>query len=318
MIKPPKDLISLLKRSKNILIVSHVDPDCDSTGSALAMSQILKKMKLRSTLFCHSKIPPLYSFLPGIRSYTDKLLKKKYDLTIALDCGDYRRMDIPAIDRPRLGVLVNIDHHSDNTQFGDINYTHSVAATAELVYYLANILKVKLDANIATCLYSAVMTDTGSFRYDNVTPKIFDVARQLVLLGADPNKIAQQVYESRTINSLKLLGLALDNIKMFSHGKVVMTGITRKMFETTRAGEDDINGIVDHLRSIKGVEVAVLLREVNSKRVKVNFRSKRYVNVQKVAKSLGGGGHIRASGVILAMDRKSALKKIIQAISKIF
>ena len=310
----PAALLAEIKRAKKILIISHIDPDCDATGSALALKRILAKKNKAATLFCASPISTLYKFLPGVGSYTQKLPKGRVGLSIALDCGAFHRTGIPQEKRGQLGILANIDHHSDNALFGDINYIVNVSATAELVYYLARALKVAIDPHTAACLYAAIMTDTGNFCYDNVSAATFGLAQKLVEAGARTNFIAQKVYENRSLSAMKMLGLALESIEAYERGAVAMVALRKGWFSVSRPADDDTNGIIDHIRAIAGVEVAVLLREMSDGRIKVNFRSKGHANVQKIARTLGGGGHIRASGAILRMPLFQAKKRILRTI----
>ena len=309
-------VLKLLKKAKTVLIISHVDPDGDSIGSALALERLLSKLKIKSTLISVDGVPKVYRFLPGANRFKKIIPRKICDLAITIDCGDLKRVgpfDLKKVTK----IIVNIDHHPDNTLFGQINLAEPISATAEHIYRLAKLAQIKIDKEMATDLYTAIITDTGNFRYDNTTPEILEAAADLVKSGAKPDRIAHQVYETKTPSALKILGMALAGIEKSKDGKVAWTVITQDMIKKASSSDDELSGLVDYLRSIRGVEVAVLIHENRNGKVKINLRSKEKVNVSEIARKLGGGGHIRAAGAILEGKPEEVKKKVLDTVLRL-
>jgi phosphoesterase RecJ-like protein len=306
----------LIRRSKTALIISHVDPDGDSIGSALALYLALRKFNIHSKLFCKSPISQIYKWMPSVARFTNIIPKGKFDLAFTLDCGAEKRVGIHAHIHKNAKYIINIDHHPDNTKYGDLNLVEAVTSAAELTYRLIKYLKIKITPQIATCLHTAIITDTGNFRYESTTPYIFEVAAEMLRAGAHPFEIAREIYESRSLEAIKLLGLALHSIETYLGGKLALVAISNKQRLRTAAKDEDFAGIVEFLRSIAGVEVGVSIRETEDNKVKVNFRSKKYVNVSRLAKKLGGGGHKRSSGAVLENNLTAVKNKVIELVKK--
>lgn len=305
-----------LERADSALVICHEDPDADTIGSMIAAALLLKKRGIRSKMLSLDGVPRMYDFLPHARDIKHAIGRnERFDVAIALDAGDSGRLG--GIDLKHCAdVVINIDHHPDNTMFGDINYVERVSSTAELVYDLCRYLKVSFSKDMATCLYTAIITDTGNFRYENTTVATFNIAADLVKYGASPKGIATSIYEMNEISALRVLALSLDKIKLTCGGKVVWSVVTRAMVKKARAKGQDITGVVDHLRSVKGSEVAVLFREEAGGLIKVNLRSRSRANVGRIANALGGGGHARASGVVLKGPLNSVIKKVLNSVGK--
>lgn len=313
-----KKIVNAIISSSNLLICMHVDPDGDTIGSAIALSLILGEMGKKFTIYSSGPIPEIYKFLKN----TDKIdfdmpSTDQYDAVIALDCGDIKRIAGGEMIKVASKILINIDHHGDNTKFGDINFTRKCSSTGELIYYLAKNLNAKIDKDIATAIYSAIITDTGSFKYDNTSAGVLRVAAELVKAGADPSSIATKIYESKTFTEVKILGKSLEKIESHFDGKVGVIVLTEAEIKETGASNDELNDIVDFLRSLKDVEIAVFMRETKDGYVKVNFRSKG-PNIQKIAKIFGGGGHAKASGAVVKEDIQELKNKILNEIKKIW
>lgn len=301
-----------IESSKTTLVSAHEDPDGDTIGSMIALSLLLRNLGLQVTMYSPDPIPHIYAFLPNIDEVKREIKSgSHFDLGIAVDAGDIKRVRIPIDKISR--TVINIDHHPDNTMFGHINYVERVSSVAEQIYKLCGFLGIKIDRDMAECLYAAMITDTGNFRYENTTVETFKIAADLLKAGADPNKIAINIYDTKSISSLRILAEALRKIDSTPDGRIVWAEVTKEMMKGTSASSEDLTGIVDHLRSVKGAEVAILFRE-EEKRVKVNFRSKEKINVSKIAKSLGGGGHIRAAGCVIAGKLHDVKKKVIDKV----
>ena len=284
-----------IKESKNIVLAAHINPDGDALGSSLSLYPILKKMGKNVKVFNVTKPLPMYlDFLPNFDKVTDKL-PKNYDLLISFDCGSFDRLGIE--EKPPF--LINIDHHISNTKYGDINIIDPKAASSSQVVY--NMLKannIEIPSESAVCIYTALVTDTGSFRYESVNDKVFEMAAELVKCGVKPDFVAKMLFQRDRLSRLRLLAKAYDTIELCCEGKVAFVEVTKEMMEITGAIKDDTDTIVNSVRAIASVEVACMLRE-DDDGIKISLRSKNYADVSKIAVKYGGGGHIRAAGATI-------------------
>ena len=284
-----------IKNSDNIVLIAHINPDGDALGSSLSLYPILKEMKKNVKVFNASKPLPQYlDFLPGFEKITNRF-PKKMDLMISFDCGSFDRLGIE--EKPPF--LINIDHHISNTNYGDINIIDPKAASSSQVVY--NLLKtndVKIEKDSAICLYTALVTDTGSFQYESVNEKVFEFAADMVRCGVKPDFVAKMLFQRDRLSRLRLLAKAYDTIELCCEGKVAFVEVTKEMMEITGAIKEDTDTIVNSIRAIASVEVACLLRE-EDKGIKISLRSKNYADVSEIAVKYGGGGHIKAAGATI-------------------
>jgi len=312
-----QEIIKAIKAANKILIVTHTDPDGDAIGCMIAVYLALKDIGKDAYMYCKDSVPEIYKFLPKADKVSSELKENEhFDLVIAVDCGDEKRVGDHFVLRELAKTIVNIDHHPDNSNFGDINYIETISSVAEMIFKLLKKMKVKIEKDIATCLYVGIMTDTGNFRYDYTTAETLDIAASLTRAGAKISSIAMSVYETRTFSSIKILGAAMYRLERSESGNVAWTVLPKQLMDSLGAKSEDLTGLVDHIRSIKGVDVAILFREEEDG-IKVNFRSKFKVNVSEIAKTLGGGGHIRASGAILQGDLESVKEKVLAEVFKV-
>ncbi|MBF0118488.1 MAG: bifunctional oligoribonuclease/PAP phosphatase NrnA [Desulfobacterales bacterium] len=299
-------IISQLKKSKNIFVASHINPDGDAIGSLIAMGLGLDWLKKSVTFYNESSIPAVYRFLPEINRIVQKLDgKSEYDTAIILDCSDIKRIGDDAFSiMENIQLVINIDHHITNTQFGHYKLINtSACATAELVYNIIQSLDVPINMAIATSIYTAILTDTGSFRFSNTNISAFKICEEMIKVGVEPYYIAKNVYGKYSAGRLKLLNLALNSIEISYNGKLSIMTLTQNMFKRTGAYDDDIDGFINYARSIEHVKVAALIHEQSNGKKKsgcgkfhVSLRSDGTVDVAKIATSFGGGGHYTASG----------------------
>lgn len=315
MKKLREDIKNAVLASKTAILAAHVDPDGDTLGSMIAMALLLEKLGLKCTLYSPDGVPHTYRFLPQADRVVDRVPKVEFDLLITVDASDISRVGRQKIKAKK---IINIDHHPDNTNFGDINYVELLSAVAEQVYKLALDFGVGIDQDIATALYISIITDTGNFRYSNTLPSTFEVAKQLVERGANPTQCANLVYDNRSLAGLKVLAAALENVETVKKGKVVYSVVTHQMVMDTKAHGEDLVGIIDHLRTLESAEVAIMFREERRGLFKINLRSKGAVNVSRVAKALGGGGHVQASGCEVEGDIEEIKKKVLDLVLKEF
>jgi phosphoesterase RecJ-like protein len=295
----PAEVLDAVRQCRRVLLFAHVYPDGDVLGSQLGLGLALQAAGRRVTFACAHPVPDPFHFLPGAADVQQwKTGRNEFDLVVALDCPDPARLGglLDGARGPGARVL-NIDHHGDNRRYGDVNWVDTrAAATGEMVYDVVEALELPLTADVAVNLYTAIVTDTGSFRYSNTTPKTFRVAARLIEAGVDPAHVATTVYETRQLGGLRLLGQILQGVETDPDGTVAWLVIDRG-----QAGSPDLpeaEEFVNYPRSVRTAKVAVLFRELPDA-VKVSLRAKGEVDVARIASRLGGGGHPNAAGVIL-------------------
>jgi len=297
-------IIQQLKSSNDILLVSHANPDGDAIGSLIAMGLALDGLNKKTTLFNESSIPAVYRFLPAVNRVVRQLRKPgTFDTAVILDCGDLQRIGKAADAVSKIPVIINVDHHITNTDFGDFQLIDTRAsATSEIVYRLLKALAIPINSSIANSIYTGILTDTGSFRFSNTNQAAFAICEEMIMLGVNPYHIAQQVYGTYSLGRIKLLNLALDSIEISRNGKLSMMTVTSAMLNETGTQPEDADGLINYARRIEAVQVAVLVQEhVNGKKkhknqFHVSLRSDGTVDVAEIASSFGGGGHASASG----------------------
>src|ERR1700731_136810 len=285
-----------IRARHRFVVTSHARPDGDGIGSGLAGGHNLHGVGNDAKVGMHDGVPRIYQNLP----FADRVIQADGvpadfpgdGAVILLECDSVRRTLLDGLEEC---FLINIDHHVSSRNFAHINWIDStVMATAELVYRLARLACVPVDREIATCLYTALMTDTGSFMFEGTNEHTFTVARELVLAGADPAHCARQIYFGHSTAKMRLLGAALSNLHR--EGPLAWISVTQEQMQRFDAREEDCKGLVNYALSISDVQVAIFLRELPDKRFRVSLRSKGEVNVSKVAEHFGGGGHKCASG----------------------
>jgi phosphoesterase RecJ-like protein len=301
-------ILGFLRSHERFMVCSHAQPDGDAVGSMLALGMLLKQMGKQVDLYTADRIPAVYQALPGageIRSVPH--VEGSYDAAILLECDGLARAKLRGLEA---FFLINIDHHASGREFGNLNWIDRHAASVgELVYRLAKAIGATITAEMATCLYTSVLTDTGSFCYGSTRASTFGLARDLVLAGADPIGIARNLYFSTTTSRLLLLGAALVNLKR--EGRLAWLWVTHQDVVRTCAAEEDCEGIINFAISISEVEAAAFLREMPDHSVRLSLRSKGQINVAALAERLGGGGHETASGCSLAGPLPRALEQIL-------
>ncbi|MFQ5526795.1 MAG: bifunctional oligoribonuclease/PAP phosphatase NrnA [Thermoanaerobaculia bacterium] len=309
-INPPEPLLRPLCEGERFVITSHLNPDGDAVGSALALARLLRRLGKVSQVWLHDPVPSMYRQLAGsdrVHSGSEPPagFPDSFDAAITLEC--------PSLDRSGLEeqlsqvALLNIDHHLGNESYGVANWVDTSApALGEMIQTLAEKLKLPLDSDTATCLMLALVSDTGGFRFSNSSDRAFEAAAELVRKGAQPQQISQWLYESRSESSLRLLQEMLASLELHEGGRIATALLTREMFERSGASPEDTEGLVDFPRSIAGVEAVGLIRQIGDRWVKVSLRSRDRVNVEEIARRNGGGGHRNAAGYKLEADPSAA------------
>lgn len=315
------DVVAAIRSHNSFVILEHEKPDGDAVGSGLAMVQALLALGKQAILVSSDPHPAVYDFLPGKPYYTRAAYLEPADFSpeaaVFLDCTDPERSGA-GLKFASGKYVINIDHHVSNSLFGDARLVRPEAsATGEIVFGVLKALDVEITPDIATCLYVAIVTDTGGFRYQNTSGECLRVAAALLEKGVSAWGVADQVFETRSVSSVILLGKALDTLKLYRGGKIAAVTVTRAMLKAAGAAPEETEGIIGYPRSLTGVEVALLFREDQDGRgFHVSMRSRTRVDVSAVAVSLGGGGHPRAAGVLLKGDLAEVTGKVLAALDR--
>ena len=308
-------ILKCIKKSKNIVIVTHENPDGDAVGSSLAMYHVLKGLKKNVDIII-PEYAKCFNELPGI----DEVIKesdKVYDLAISLDAATDKLLNVWVKYFREADQRIVIDHHSTNTMFGDINYVDlSAPACAQVVYMLIKHYRWKINPEIGTCIMAGIITDTGGFQYSGVSRDTFNIAAELLDAGVNISKVYKKVFDTKTKSSFELRRIALDRMEFLEDDKIAFTYITNEDERKVNAGVGDYEGIVSEGRSIEGVEVSIFLHELKDGEFKISLRSNSYVNVSDVCIMFGGGGHIRAAGAKMTADPLVIRDKVVNEVKR--
>lgn len=302
-------VLKQIEQRDGFLLTSHARPDGDAIGSLLALYQTLQQMGKRARVIMRDPVPLIYSPLPyaGVIEHLDNVPAEAPEAAIVLECDSVQRTRLPGLEGR---FLINIDHHSSAREFANVNWIDSSAcAVAEMVFRLARGAGARVTPEMATCLYTAVLTDTGSFCFAGTDAHTFELAVELVRCGANPVDIAQHVYFSNPTSKMRLLGAALSNLHR--EGTLAYMHLSLDEMELSGGLEEDCEGIVNYALGIEGVEVALFFRELSDGRYRVSLRSKGQVNVALVAEQFGGGGHSCASGCATSGPLSASLELIL-------
>lgn len=297
---------NLIEEKNVFLLIGHEDPDGDSIGSLLAMTQYLEGRGKEVLAVCKSPVPKLFNFLDKVFLLQQDVQKSDYEAIILLDNGDLKRTGFPevvSLAKKHKKVLVNIDHHirNDIWKLADLNLADlSASSTSEIVYKLLTFLEADINPSMATALLTGMYYDTGGFHHSNTTDEVLKVSSELLHLGANLKKISKSVSQNRSVNMLKLWGIALDRIIVDKKRSIATTFLTRDDIETVGANEEEISGLVNLLNTASEIRVALLLYETGDGKIKGSLRTEEdKVDVAKFAGLMGGGGHKKASGFSL-------------------
>ncbi len=311
----PDSLVQAIRETSNIVLATHINPDGDALGSLLGLAGILEAMGKEVVRYLEEPVSHLYDFLPGTQKVVNDLgavqrfIEEAGDdiLAISLDCGDMQRLGQSGPWLMKTRPFVVIDHHKGNNGFGDLTWIEPHrSSTGEMIYDLACALDQPLSRNAAICLYTAILTDTGSFHYESTSAHTFEVAARLLECGVQPDKVAQSLYDNYTVGRLRLMQLVLATLETFYQDRIGLLRVTRSMLGRTGTGLEDTENFINLARSIATVEVAVFFKETDDNMISVSLRAKGHCDVAKVAARFGGGGHRNAAGFRqsgLDMDR---------------
>ena len=288
-------IVDALRVRRRFVLSSHARPDGDSIGSQLAMAYALRAMGKDATVVnADLAAPPLRAF-PGVLDIRiAPQVDGEFDAAIIMECGDLARTGVAGLER---FFVINIDHHQGNTGFGQINWFDAgAAACAEMVYDLVRALGVPLSTEIATHVYLAILTDTGSFHYSGISPKTFDICRECLEAGVDPVLVARHVYDSNNMGRLKLFGAVLNVMQVDRSGRIAALYVDHEMTDAAGGTYEDTEGLVNLPLTVKEIQAVVFLKQERDGEYRVSLRSKGDIDVNAIAKAFGGGGHKNASG----------------------
>jgi bifunctional oligoribonuclease and PAP phosphatase NrnA len=302
-------LLKTFRSTKRFLITSHARPDGDAVGSALAIAEILNQLGCETQIIMADPAPFIYKSLPGVENIQVATSVDEDDTpAIILECDSIERTGLKGLKNR---TLINIDHHASGRPYATLNWIDEHAcAVAEMVYRIAVVAEVQITPAMATCLYAAVLSDTGSFTYPSTNADTFELAHNLAKYGASPSQIARDLYFSNPESKIRLLAVALSNMKC--EGPIAWSWVTDAEMEQTGATAEDCEGVVNYLIGIAGVESAVFLRELPPNgEFRLSIRSKGKIDVAQIAESFGGGGHRSASGCTLEGPLEVATERIL-------
>jgi len=305
---------SRLDQAARVMVVSHIDPDGDALGTQLSFGRYLRDLGKEVLMLRDSDIPQKYLFLPDVDSIVKAESVKQdvdIDTCLVLECPGRDRIGTAARFLDQCSSVINIDHHQDGGEFGDINWVDaSVSSVGEMAFELFQRTGYRVGTEVATQLYTAILTDTGRFRYSSTSPRTMAIAGELIGYGADPRVICNHVYYDMPATTMLLTGAVLNSIKYIADGRICLMSLTRKMLKESGADDSESEGLVDFTLFTIGVTTGALIKEIGPDRTKVSLRSSDGVDVARIAASLGGGGHRNAAGCEIALPLNEAREKI--------
>jgi bifunctional oligoribonuclease and PAP phosphatase NrnA len=288
-----------LRRHQHIVLTSHVRPDGDSLGSALALAWALQAIGKDARVIMRDRAPVPIDEFPGVGEIeVAATVPDATDAVVVLECGDLERTGLTGLDRFH---VINVDHHPGNTGYGAVQwFDGSAAACAELVFEIIAELGVPLTPDMATQMFVAIVTDTGSFRYPGVSPRTFGISARLLEAGADPVAVARKLFDGNSLGRLRLQGAVLQTMELFEAGRVATLHLDVDTLAATGAEPEETDGLINLPLSVKAVHAVVFFKQVENSQYRISLRSKGDIDVGRVARSFGGGGHKNASGCTLS------------------
>jgi len=293
--KPFAEIREAILQRQRFVLTSHARPDGDAIGSQVAMALALRQLGKSASLVGADPAPPQFQTFPGVRDIeVSTTVHGHFDAAIVMECGDLSRTGVEGFDKY---FVINIDHHPGNTMYGALNwFDEGSAACGEMVFDLIDALGVTLTPEIATHIYIAILTDTGGFHFSHITPRTFDICRRCTEAGAQPEAIARAVYDSSTMGRLRLMGAVLHNLEFEAGGRLALANLSLRLLEETGASHEDSDGLINIPLTVKEVQAVAFFKEIAPESYRISMRSKGDVDVNSVARTLGGGGHKNAAG----------------------
>jgi bifunctional oligoribonuclease and PAP phosphatase NrnA len=295
MTTPPTDLVNVIRNGRRFIVASHARPDGDAIGSAMAMALALRALGKEATVVTDG-IPPVFlQPFPAVNTIQiTPEINDTYDAALIMECGELSRTGVRGLER---SPVMNIDHHPGNTFYGVVNWVdESASACGEMAFTLIEAVGAPLTREIATHVYLAILTDTGSFHFSHLSPRTFEIARRCVEAGADPQWIARTHYDSNSLARVRIFGAVMNSMVIVDEGRVALLSITRKVMEDLGGTNDDLEGLINFPLTVKDIEAVGFFKESGAGEWRVSLRSKGNVNTGAIARQFGGGGHTNAAG----------------------
>jgi len=319
--KPPpqivKRILENIRDARTFCVVGHIRPDGDCIGSQLGLALALKNEGKDVRCWNEDAVPQKLCFLDTEKLFEKPHAGQKFDCVIATDCASYERLGKAGLHIQDRKTFINIDHHESNTRYADINWVGKEPSSGELIYRLLRAANWSITKPIADCLFTAVSTDTGSFQYPSTRPATYHVAGDLVKRGANLTKICDEVYQSYSLQRVRLLRHVYNNFRLTHHDKIAYFWLKQRDFARTGAERNDTEGLIDHIRDIEPVVVACAFEELEPQLTRISLRSKNgKVNVNEIAAEFGGGGHSAAAGARIPGNPISVQRRVITSIKK--
>lgn len=310
-----EEVAAALQRGRRFVLTSHINPDGDALGCSLALAELLDGLGKQVTVYNESRVPARYAYLPTA-GRVSRRLPTAFDTAVFLECPDHHRVGERVDTLMQVATtVINIDHHVSNSRYGTINYIDSsAAALGELLHPFFGHFDVPVTKAAAVALWTSLMTDTGSFRYDNTRPQTLRLAADMLEHGIDPAPIYDSVYERRSPAGLRLLGRAFTAAELIAGGRIAWVAVPHAWFRETGGTPEDLGTVAEDLRGVTGVEVSVVLREDRPGKVKVSMRSRSDADVHAIAKQFGGGGHVKAAGCTIRATLDDARAQVLAAL----
>ncbi len=306
-------VLDLVQKNRVFLLTTHVNPDGDGLGAESALYCALKSLGKKVLVVNHDLLPPRFSYLPFAPAYRVSDTIPPHDVCFVMDAGVFTRIR-EDVRREEFQTLVNIDHHYSNDRYGDVNLVDPGAcSTGEIVCHLIQALGVPLDKGIAESVYTSLATDTGGFRYPNTTPQVLRLAAELMEAGADGARRSEKIVAGVPPQALEMVRVSLASVESHDRGRIGTIQLSHRQLADSGATDEDSENLVNFVRKMEGVQIAVFLKEKPDGQIKLSLRSKTDANVALVAKRFGGGGHSYAAGAVLPGPLPAALKAVLKA-----
>ncbi len=313
--KTTTQILDLVDRASSVLLLGHADPDGDSLGTQLVLSDFLRFLGKEPAIRIDGDIPVRYSFLPGIDKIKsqDSPLEIEPDIALIIDCTNLDRVGRCLGFISENTKIINIDHHIHNSRFGDVNLVCDTASSVgEVVYDLLAETEYELTMQNAEQVYTAILTDTGRFHFSSTTPRALRICAELVEMGIDPREITDKIYFSMTPDQLRLRGKVMGNAEVFLDGRICVLTLTQQMLDDGHVDMADFEGLVEYSMQLNTVTIGVLFKEISSNEVKLSVRSRNGFDVAELARKFGGGGHINAAGAAIKLPVNEAKERFVR------
>jgi phosphoesterase RecJ-like protein len=296
---PIDAVVAAIRQRHRFVISSHSRPDGDSIGSQLAAAFALRELGKEVSIVNADPAPPPLMAFPGVPTIRiAREVEGDFDAALIMECGDLARTGVAGLDRC---FIINIDHHPGNSGYGQVQWFDAAAAACgEMVFDLVKALGVGLTVDIATHVYMAILTDTGSFHYSNITPRTFEICRETIEAGVDPVMVARNVYDSNNMGRLKLFGAVLSTMQIDATGRIAIVYLDHAMARAAGGTYEDTEGLINLPLTVKEIQAVVFFKQNEGEQYRVSMRSKGEIDIGAVAKAFGGGGHKNAAGCAVA------------------